>query len=517
MSQDQNHPQGGGWLYQFLGSSRDWLEKLFEPRTLKLLVLAALSFVIAILVPAKLGGNGVHLGPVSISVLVIRIFVPLGSGLTLLAVLSGLLELRHRREQAPLQPLHDVQSLPVLGGNLIFAIDVGRSKISYGALRIDHQTHGSLSPLNDIRAREVVSTKTKHIHKPDNRQELYHDIADAVAELVDYLESDNEQLVVDGLAITTPSWIDIEKKLLDSPIGPFPVNERLAEELASLLWSKYPERIRRAFGTPGYPLNNMEGLLAKIFLDTDARSVARYDLYEQFKSGNAHRNYACIIALEGVGSGLVLNGEIYYGSHGSEGEVGHTTVHLAPQYMLLNTAETVINSSRCDCELPGFHWETLASMRGLLLLASAVDRDKYFQLSSEYQQEFTSLDFVNAACYSRTGQGRDIPKLAIELLEKETGAYEAYFAHVLTEYARIFTIGVANLANILDLEVIVMGGPLITLLDRLPLRNEIRSYWDQYVLRGQSVRRSYKPLSQLWQGAALLFWDPAYRRQISSL
>lgn len=514
MPDSSRTPQGDGWSGQALSATKEWLEKLFETRTLKLLILTALAFLIAIVVPSRLDDDLVWGGHPASSFLSTS-FSVIGAVLMLATIVSGLMELgRGRSRPAAETPAESgAPEADVLGGAVVLGINVGRARITYGALRIDPHDRGGASPLGNVRTTEMVGTKVKYIEGSAYRSHIYTLIVDAIAELIDAL--DPERCQVDGIAITTPSWIDIRTKLLESPIGPFPVNERLAEELAVRLWKTYPDHVRRAFHNLDEQPHAAEHILARVFLDTDARSVARFDLHEQLKNGNAIRNYACILALEGVGAGLVLNGEVYYGSHGSEGEIGHTTVHLGPEYAWPASPMSATTSAHCDCELPGFHWETLSSTRGLLLIAATISRTRFDALRSVHQGEFTSRDFIDAACYSLDGQGSRPHPGTVRILDGDAHGYRGYFGDVLREYARIFTIGVANIANVLDLECIVIGGSLIVQLDRLPLRNEIRAWWDQYVLRGHSVRQSYKPLSQLWQGAALLFWDPSYYRQIA--
>ncbi len=504
------------WMNQLVGFARDLLEKLFEPRTLKLLLLAAVALTLAMLNPGGAVGSDIYVGAVSLSQIITWIFIAVGAILTLGAIFSGLLELRLQTGVYQLATVRASNQTPVLGADVVISLDVGRYHISYGALRFEAPPGGrEVNFLRDVRFKEEVPTRIRTLRPREGRLQLYNQILFAVIEVLDALEQQSNQAKVNGIAISTPSWADIKAKALASPIGPLPVGEGIAENLARYLWDRHPERIRRVFRSSGAAVDSQQDLMARIFLDTDSRSAARYDLHERLRSGTIWKNYACVIIIEGIGAGLILNGEIYYGSHASEGEIGHTTVHLASEYRIDSIPGSSITIDRCACQLPGVHWESVGGTTGLLLLAAAINNEKFLRLQTAYGRLSSGRDLLDAACLVKVADSPvEIPAEVRRLVTEEGGNYDEYFDAVFKEYARIVTIGVANIVNVLDLEHVVIGGPLIEDLDRLAFRNEVRGYWSDYALRGQAVSHSYKSL-KIWQGAALLFWEPGYWRQLA--
>ena len=59
-----------------------------------------------------------------------------------------------------------------------------------------------------------------------------------------------------------------------------------------------------------------------VFLENNSVSLALYEHYQNAKSGNT----LFVIVSEGVGSALLINGEVYRGAHGLSGEIGHISI-----------------------------------------------------------------------------------------------------------------------------------------------------------------------------------------------
>ncbi len=69
-------------------------------------------------------------------------------------------------------------------------------------------------------------------------------------------------------------------------------------------------------------LEERTGLPAALINDVRAATVAE----QKWGAGRALRNFICIAIGTGIGGGLVLNGELYMGSRGAAGELGHQTM-----------------------------------------------------------------------------------------------------------------------------------------------------------------------------------------------
>jgi len=80
------------------------------------------------------------------------------------------------------------------------------------------------------------------------------------------------------------------------------------------------------------------------FLVNDASAAALGE--HRFGAGKGASNLIYLTVSTGIGGGIIVDGELYTGSCGSAGEVGHMTI--------------AVNGSKCACGNIGC-WETLAS------------------------------------------------------------------------------------------------------------------------------------------------------------
>ncbi len=135
----------------------------------------------------------------------------------------------------------------------------------------------------------------------------------------------------------------------------------------------------------------------------------------------------------GIGAGIVTDGKICAGAAGTAGEVGHMVIHD--------------DGPRCNCGNRGC-WEILAS--GAALARDARDKIKEGARSSILDYAGGDLEKVNAEVIQQAAQDGD--RLAQELI-----ARIAYYLGV----------GLANLINIFNPEMIVIGGGLSNMGDRL--------------------------------------------------
>ena len=169
----------------------------------------------------------------------------------------------------------------------------------------------------------------------------------------------------------------------------------------------------------------------KAFLINDANAAAVGELH--FGAGRGARNFIYITVSTGIGGGIIINGKVYSGSAGTAGEVGH---------MVIDDEGPVCNCGNRGC------WETLAS--GTALAREARHRIKAGANTSILKYADGNIDKINAEAIHEAAQAGD--KLANELI-----ARTAYY----------LGIGLANLINIFNPEVIVIGGGLSNIGDML--------------------------------------------------
>jgi glucokinase len=139
-----------------------------------------------------------------------------------------------------------------------------------------------------------------------------------------------------------------------------------------------------------------------IWVDNDGNASALAEW--RFGAGRESQNMWMVTLGTGIGGGHVVNGTLQRGVNGFAGEIGHMVVNP--------------DGPRCTCGRKGC-WEVYASGRGLRMLASGESGESVIE---------------------RARQG------------------DADAVTVLEAYARWLAIGLSNLANVSDPDVIVIGG-----------------------------------------------------------
>jgi len=170
---------------------------------------------------------------------------------------------------------------------------------------------------------------------------------------------------------------------------------------------------------------------AKTLLINDANAAALGEMY--FGAARGARNFIYITVSTGIGGGIVIDGEVYAGDRGTAGEIGHMTIDT--------------NGSKCNCGNTGC-WETLAS--GTALAREARKRIKSKAETAILEYAGGDIDKVNAEAVYRASQQGDA--LARELIAR-TGYY--------------LGVGLTNLINIFNPELIIIGGGLSRIGDML--------------------------------------------------
>jgi glucokinase len=174
-----------------------------------------------------------------------------------------------------------------------------------------------------------------------------------------------------------------------------------------------------------------ERLGKRTFLTNDANAAALGEFY--FGAGGGVRNFIYITISTGIGGGVIIDGKIYAGAIGAAGEVGHMTIDD--------------DGPVCNCGNRGC-WETLAS--GTALAREARQRVLEGAKTSILEYARGDVDKITAQVVHNAAEQGD--RLAKELIAR-TGYYVG--------------VGLANLINIFNPELIVIGGGLSNIGDML--------------------------------------------------
>jgi glucokinase-like ROK family protein len=163
-----------------------------------------------------------------------------------------------------------------------------------------------------------------------------------------------------------------------------------------------------------------------VFVDNDANAAALSE--HLFGVARQAQDFVFIFAGVGVGGGLFLNGELYRGAGGFAGEIGHTNF--------------MVESYRppCRCGNRGC-WETFSNQ------FSAIERVR------------GRLAVGRNSLISRLMAEQGAP-LTLPLIVQAADAGDPEVLEALAETGSAIGLGVANLINIFNPEMVVLGGSL---------------------------------------------------------
>lgn len=156
------------------------------------------------------------------------------------------------------------------------------------------------------------------------------------------------------------------------------------------------------------------------YLDNDA-NVATLAEY-MFGAGKGSENMVYVTASTGIGGGAILNGKIYRGSTSNALEVGHTTVNILGR--------------RCGCGNTGCV-EALSSGTAIMKNAQDALKSRVNTTLRKYEEVTSKEVFVEALNGDR---------VSMEILENAL----SYLG-----------VAISNYANMLDPDIIVIGGGII--------------------------------------------------------
>jgi glucokinase len=204
---------------------------------------------------------------------------------------------------------------------------------------------------------------------------------------------DSDKLPVVATSIMVPGAVDSEKAVvLQAPNLPSLVNFELKAELEQRL---------------GWP----------VFLENDANAAAVGEMW--MGAARCCRDVISVTLGTGVGGGVILDGKLWRGSHGSAGEIGHTTVDP-------------FSGLKCKCGNTGC-LELFAS-------ATAIVRMTRENLAMFPESPLKSEELTAAKVYDA---GRNGDELALAVFRR---------------FGMYLGIGLANLINLIDPQIIVISG-----------------------------------------------------------
>jgi len=166
-----------------------------------------------------------------------------------------------------------------------------------------------------------------------------------------------------------------------------------------------------------------------VFLHNDC-NVCTLGVYEVELEAKP-RNMVGVFLGTGIGGGMIIEGKLYSGYNRTAGEVGHMVLE--------------VNGPKCTCGNRGC-WEALASRTALF---------RQVQEAVRGGQKTVLTDML----------GDDLREMRSGDLRKAIKQGDKFVEHIVEEAAKYNGIAVANLINVINPEVIVIGGGLMDALE----------------------------------------------------
>jgi len=248
----------------------------------------------------------------------------------------------------------------------------------------------------------------------EGAQSVINRIFASVDHLLGQRNIDLSQL--DSISIAAAGIIDVERGLVTiSPNLPG--------------WQDIPLRdiVKKKYGVSTFLIN-----------DASAAVLGEH----RFGAGRGVDNLVYLTVSTGIGGGIIINGELYSGPCGSAGEIGHMIID--------------VNGPRCSCGNIGC-LEALAS--GTAVAREAIARIKHGENSSLTEVIDGNIDNITAEKVGVAAKGGD--SLALEVIDRA---------------ATYLGVGMVNLVNIFNPEIIIVGGGMAKMGDLLlnPARDVVR-------------------------------------------
>ena len=285
-------------------------------------------------------------------------------------------------------------------------IEVGEGKSSGGRrpilLQLNPENKLSIgvdlgaSHIESVLANLYGTVKRKKLIKFDvanNPQQAINITIDQIAALIKEESLTTSDVL--GIGIAVPAPLKGENKDLLSPlILPKWENVSILDE------------INRVFQFPNY-------------IDNDANVGALAENW--WGSGQGISNLVYIKLGTGVGSGLIIENEVYRGTGGTAGEIGHTTIN--------------VDGPQCRCGNNG----CLESYVGTPAILDSVLAKMHHYPNSTLRRDKLSLQEITAAASMQDALALD----------------------VVTDAGKNLGIAIANLLNLANPELVVLGGDLV--------------------------------------------------------
>ncbi len=201
-------------------------------------------------------------------------------------------------------------------------------------------------------------------------------------------------------------------------------------------WRNYPlvAEVGRGFGVP-------------VRLDNDGNAAALAEA--RWGAGRGYRNVFYATIGTGIGTGIVFDGHIYHGRTGAAAEGGHVSIDY--------------RGPRCGCGKPG--------CIEVLACGPAIARRARAKISAGQRSGLLDLAGGNAEA------------ITPEMVGQASAAGDSVARETLLETVDLLALWLGNMVDLLEPDVMVMGGGVAAMLE--PLFDEIRERLPRYCINSR--------------------------------
>jgi glucokinase len=170
-----------------------------------------------------------------------------------------------------------------------------------------------------------------------------------------------------------------------------------------------------------------EAFHRNVYLVNDANAASLGEWL--YGAGNGRQNVFYLTISTGIGGGAIVDGKLLLGKEGNAAEVGHTTIDSSGRMT-------------CGCGRLG-HWEAYCSGSGIHRFAHRL---------------LEELDMSERNSFSRSSLVRNLAKADAPAVFRAAGKRDRFALRVVAEVGRLNAIGVANITDAFDPEIVSIGG-----------------------------------------------------------
>lgn len=316
-------------------------------------------------------------------------------------------------------------------GKMILAVDIGGTKVAAG----------------------MVTTAGKIISSARERMAALGSAADglaAVCDAIDLVLRKNRSVKIAAIGVSAPGWVDAERRtVLSAANVPCWKNFRLARGL-----------------------EKHYGLQVRVANDAKAAALAE----AMWGAGRGYRAVFYATLGTGVGTGFVIDGQIYCGRRGPAGEGGHTTIDF--------------HGPLCGCGKRG--------CVEMYISGPAIAR--------EARERIAKTPGGNSSAMVKSAGG-NAANVTAESVVKAAGVGDSLAKEVLTHMADHLAIWLGNIIDLFEPDAIVIGGGLAELaISMLPqVRNNLRQWACSPGHENTAIVKAFYGAESALAGAAALW------------